>query len=37
MNLHPLSSFPTRNFTISTREGIQETPMQFLNSKTTLS
>jgi len=30
-------AFLTRNFTISTREGIQETPMQFLNSKTTLS
>ena len=29
--------FLTRNFTKSTREGIQETPMQFLNSKTTLS
>jgi len=27
----------TRNFTISTREGIQETYMQFLNSKITLS
>ena len=29
--------FLTRNFTISIREGIQETHMQFLNSKTTLS
>jgi len=27
----------TKNFTISTREGIQETSMQFLNSKITLS
>jgi len=30
-------AFLTRNFTISTREGIQETFMQFINSKTTLS
>jgi len=30
-------AFLTRNFTIWTREGIQEIPMQFLNSKTTLS
>jgi len=29
--------FLTINLTISIREGIQETPMQFLNSKTTLS
>jgi len=33
----PSLVFLNRNFTISTKERIQETFMQFLNSKTTLS